>query len=450
MTPFLSNTDAFAWAMEADPNLRSTIVVLVLLDRTPEWPQVLERFDHLSRELPLLRRRVVESPPPVPPRWEDDPNFDIGYHLRRVSAPAPGNLAALLEMARIAAMADFDRDRPLWEITVVDGLADGGAALLCKVHHSLTNGIGGVQIGLFLFDRDRTPRDRGPMPAEPEPTRPDALDQARQTVGLLGNAVGTTVKSLTGAVLDAVRRPMRAAVEAVEVAASVYRTVRPIAAPGSPLMTERKPVRTLGVHEVPLPALRGAGHAAGGSLNAAFLGAITSGLRRYHEKHGVSVERLYVTMPISLRTEEDDLGGNRITLMRFAVPADIEDPTLRIREIHRLAAQKRAEKSIPYTQWIAGAMNVVPRAYIGSVLRNVDFVATDVPGFLIPVFFAGAEVRSVFAFAPTIGAAVNFSLFSYAQSCQIGINADSAAVPDFDVFHDALVAGFDEVLALAD
>ena len=120
MTEFMSQTDAFTWAMESDPRLRSTVVTVIMLDRSPDWDVVRERFDALSQNLPIWRQRVVESPPPAPPRWEDAPDFDIDFHLRRVSAPEPGNLDGVLEMARVAAMADFDRARPLWTATLIE------------------------------------------------------------------------------------------------------------------------------------------------------------------------------------------------------------------------------------------------------------------------------------------------------------------------------------------
>jgi diacylglycerol O-acyltransferase / wax synthase len=91
----------------------------------------------------------------------------------------------------------------------------------------------------------------------------------------------------------------------------------------------------------------------------------------------------------------------------------------------------------------------MPRWYIGSILRHVDFVASDVPGIPVPVAIGGARVLAQYAFGPTIGAAVNVTLLTYVDSCAFGINVDSSAIPDFDVFHACLVAGFDEVLALA-
>ena len=154
-------------------------------------------------------------------------------------------------------------------------------------------------------------------------------------------------------------------------------------------------------------------------------------------------------MPVSLRADDDPAGGNRITLMRFDLPAGIVDPDERIRAVHERAGFVRAEKSLPHTQLIAGALNLVPRWYIASILRNVDVLASDVPGIPVPVFIGGAKVTMQYPFGPTIGAGVNVTLMSYVDTCALGINVDTGAVPDFDVFHACLVAGFDEVLALA-
>jgi diacylglycerol O-acyltransferase len=143
------------------------------------------------------------------------------------------------------------------------------------------------------------------------------------------------------------------------------------------------------------------------------------------------------------------VGGNRATLMRFGVPAAIADHAHRIRVVHERTTRARREKSLGYTQFIAGVLNLMPRWYVGSALRNVDFVASDVPGFPTPVFLAGAAVRMQYAFSPTIGASLNVTLLSYVDTCALGINVDTGAIPDFDVFYDCLVAGFDDVLALA-
>lgn len=454
MTEFMRSTDAFTWSMESDPRLRSTVVTVILLDRSPDWDLVRQRFDIVSRNLPMFRQRVVETLPPAPPRWEWAPDFDLDFHMRRVSAPQPGNLDGVLEMARLAAMDDFDRARPMWKATLIDGLDDGGAAVLCKFHHALTDGVGGVQIAMTLFDLTEEPRTIDSVPDEPVWTSPQPLegyrDAVRYDAGLLGKAVTETVKTVPRLVFNTIRRPLQTAAAAGELAASVYRTVRPVTETGSALMKDRTLVRKLGVHEVSLPALREAAHRSGGSLNDAFVAGVAGGLRRYHEKHGVPVGELHLTMPISLRTEDDGMGGNRIGLMRFDIPAGVADPAQRISEIRERTVKVRTEKSLPYTQLIAGALNLMPRWYIGSVLRHVDFLCSDVPGVPVPVYLGGAKVRMQYAFGPTIGSAVNVTLLTYVDTCSLGIDVDTGAIPDFEEFSDCLVAGFDEVLALAD
>jgi diacylglycerol O-acyltransferase len=435
MPEFMRSSDAFSWSMERDPALRSTIVTLVLLDRSPDWGHVIERFDRLCRTLPMFRQKVVPSPAPAPPRWELDPDFDLGFHMRRVTAPEPGTVDTVLEMARLVAMADFDRARPLWEATLIDGLADGGAALLCKVNHALTDGVGGVQIAMTLYDLSEVGEERGPMPAQAQSTAPRPLggfeDVLRYEAGLAGAALTGALRAAPRLIINGVRRPGTVVAEAGATAASVYRTVRPISAPGSPIMRNRKLVRRLGIHEVPKPTLRSAGHVAGGSLNDAFVAAVTGGLRRYHYKHGVTVGDLHMTMPISIRTAADAMGGNRVTLMRFDVPVAVADPAERIRIIHERAAGVRNERSLPYTGIIAGVLSLMPRWYVGAALRNVDFMASDVPGIPVPVFLGGAGVRMQYAFSPTIGAGLNFTLLSYVDTCALGINVDTGAIPDY-------------------
>jgi diacylglycerol O-acyltransferase / wax synthase len=453
MAEFMINSDAFAWEMEHDASLRSTVVSVIVMDRSPDWDLVVDRFERISRLVPMFRQRVVESLPPAPPRWEYDLDFDIDYHMRRVVAPEPGTLDTVLEMARRAEMAEFDRARPLWEVTLVEGLSDDRAALLCKLHHSLADGIGAIQIAMILFDTTEEPEDRGPLPPEPEGDARGALDgilyPLRYDAALAGKAARLAVSAGPAAMLRAARRPLASARAAVEMGASVYRMVRPINQTGSPIMRRRRLVRRLGVHEVPLPALREAAHLHGGTLNDAFLAGVTGALRRYHDHHGVEVGNLHVTMPMSIRSDDDPMGGNRLTLMRFDLPVGVADPAERIRQIHARAGAVRHEPSLPHTQAIAGGLNLLPRWYLASVLRHVDFLASDVPGIPMPVYLGGAAVTMQYPFGPTIGAGVNVTLMTYVDTCALGINVDIGAIPDYELFHESLVAGFDEVLELA-
>ena len=161
------------------------------------------------------------------------------------------------------------------------------------------------------------------------------------------------------------------------------------------------------------------------------------------------VDELRVTMPVSIRKDGDPIGGNRITLMRFKVPVSITDPGERMRETHNRCEPMKTDRSLPFTNALAGALNLLPRAYIGGMLKHIDFLASNVPGIPVPLYLSGTRVEGFYAFGPTIGAALNVTLMSYCGTCFVGLNIDTGAVPDPDVLMDCMRDGFDEVLTSA-
>jgi len=443
-------TDAFAFRMERDPLLRSTITAVFLLDRAPDWDRLVERVERATRVAPTFRARLEPSPVALAaPRWVLDPDFDPAWHLRRVAAPRPRTLETVLELARVSAMAAFDPARPLWELTLVEGLEGGQAALLLKVHHALTDGVGGLALAEHVVDRSRRPADLGPLPPLPEPDDDGGL------VGAVADGVGRWARVATGAAAVAPRalgRALRDPVGAVRSSArtvgSLARFLRPVAVTRSPIMTERRLRWDLQRLDVPLDALRAAGKAADGTLNDAFLAAVTGGLRCYHERHGSAVCTLRVTMPINMRRPEDPVAGNRITLVRFDVPVAEPDPVRRMREIGEQAAAWRREPALGFSQAAAGLLNLLPVPVTAGMLKHVDLLASNVPGFSQRVYVAGARVDAMYAFGPTVGAAANLTLMSYVDTCHLAITTDQGAVPDPAVFLECLRAGFDEVLDL--
>ena len=200
--------------------------------------------------------------------------------------------------------------------------------------------------------------------------------------------------------------------------------------------------------DVDLDALKRAGSVVGATLNDSFVAGITGGLRLYHEHHGAPVAHLRVTMPVSTRHEDDPVGGNRFTLERFTLPAGEADPGTRVRMTGWLCRAAQYEEALPLSDAVAGLLNLLPSGVVGSMLKHVDFVASDVPGVPVPLYLAGALVTGNYAFGPTTGSALNVTLHSYRGTCCIGCNIDTAAVPDPDVLMDCLRRGFDEVLAL--
>jgi diacylglycerol O-acyltransferase / wax synthase len=451
----MRSSDAFTWYMERDPALRSTVVVVDWLDRAPDWEVLVDRVDRISRLMPSLRQHIVESPFRLTaPRWTYDPDFDLNWHLTRITAPPPGTRDAVLELARRAAMAAFDRARPLWEVTVVEGIEGGEAALIIKLHHSLSDGVGAMRMLAIVADLQREPADLGEMPPVPPHQTADLTTLITGTVGMVaGRTLGLAWRG-AGAAIPAwiryARDPIGYVRGAAGMARSVYRTAAPNRSTLSPLMRERATTRQLAMIEVSLDALKKSAKTVGGTVNDAYLAAVAGGLRRYHERHGAAVDSLRALMPINLRAGQDANWGNRITLQRLIVPVGETDPAARMRALHRVAGAAREEPSLSVTEAIAGALNMLPVGYVGGILKHVDFVASNVPGAPFPVYVAGSKVTGMFAFGPTIGASVNTTLLSYDGTCDIGVNIDTAAVPDPDILLGCLRESLAEITALGD
>ena len=140
----MSETETLMWRSERHPRLSSTICSLMILDQAPDWDRFLAAHDWATQLVPRCRKRVLDPVLPVgPPAWVTDEAFRLEHHVRRTHLPGAGTMAQLLELAQTQALTPFDRSRPLWEGTLVEGLDGGRAAYLLKLHHSLTDGLGG-------------------------------------------------------------------------------------------------------------------------------------------------------------------------------------------------------------------------------------------------------------------------------------------------------------------
>jgi len=458
----MSDADALMWNIERDPQLRSTIVAVMVLDRIPDWTALLDRIEQATWAIPRMRQRVVTPMLRIgPPCWSAAPDFDLRYHVRRVRVPSPADFDTVLDLARTAAMTPFDRARPLWEYTAVDGLADGTSAMVLKVHHSMTDGVGGLELLMGLFDLEREP-----APGTDEAvsrTRPGDLD-ALTPIGLVGPSIDHRRRRAMGiahrGVGEGIRGAQRLAVDPVGTTAEAARAGRSVAEylapatkPRSPIMRGRTLGRDLATLEVPLDHLKAAGRSVGGSMNDAFVASAVGGLARYHEFHGAPLEDLRLMMPINLRVEGDTLGGNHFTPARFLVPADVKDPAERIAVLSERCRWIRDEPAVSLTDALATVFNALPMAFttsfLGAMFKCADFVASNMAGAPIPVYLAGARLDRVFAFGPLSGAAVNVTLISHCGVCCIGVNTDSAAVPDPETLLEHLDAAFAEILTLA-
>jgi diacylglycerol O-acyltransferase / wax synthase len=453
----MSDADALMWTVEKDPTLRSTVVTVLTLDRSPDWDTLVERVERGSRLIPRLRQRVVTPLLRVgPPYWSADPNFDLSYHLRRVRAPAPGSFECVLDLARNAAMAGFDRARPLWEYTVVDGLEGGRSAFVIKVHHSMTDGVGGMKLLMMLFDLERDPGPPGPCDEFHDLPVYTPFELVGRSVDYQRHRASSIARrglaNVLGAARSAIRHPEAALQEAGRVARSMASFLAPATTPRSPIIGARSLGRRLAALDVPLDDLKRAAKAVGGSINDAFLAAVVGGVQRYHELHGVEPAELRMVMPINLRGEGTALGGNHFTPARFLVPLQIADPEERMRELGDLARAVRDEPAVALTDALALVLNQLPTpittAFFGAMLKGSDFVTSNVPGSPFPLFVAGAELERMYPFGPLSGTAANVTLLSHCETCCIGINTDTVAIPDAPDFAKSVEAGFSEVLAL--
>ena len=452
----MSDSDALMWGIEKDPLLRSTIVAVAILDQAPARERLVERIHRSTLLIPRLRQHAVQSSlSAAPPRWVFDPNFDINYHLRFLKAPGNGTMRELLDMVAPIGMQGFDRARPLWEFYVIEGLEGGKAAMIQKVHHAVTDGVGGVEIALTMLDLERVPTtDLGPLPEVPEAERLSATELLTDGITHEVRRQAGIVSRLAGEVVKAARTPRDTAATAQDMVSSLARMLAPAFEPLSPLMRERSLSAHYDTLTISLPDLKSAAKAAGGKLNDAFVGAVAGGLRAYHAHHGTDVESLRMGMPINIRDAASaSAGGNQFVPARFAVPTNISDPVERMAVIRELVLQQRAEPALGFVAPMAGILNRIPSRLttqlFGSMLKGVDFTTSNVPGAPMDVYLAGARIEATFPFGPLSGAALNITLMSGAEEVYIGVNSDPAAVPDPEVLIGCLQEGFDEILKLA-
>ena len=441
----LSAADSLLWRIESDPVLRTPILVVGLLDRSPTARGVEDTIERAATVLPRLRQRL-EAPPLGfgRPRWVDADEPSLAAHLRRVRAPG-GDIDAVLDLAAADAAAAFDPARPPWTLTIVDGLDRGRAAVVLRFHHAITDGVGGIELAEQIFDRSRRPRAGAAHPAAsasppPPPPAPGGwAPAARAAARLVG---------------DLLTHPDRQVRAAGRLARSVTRTLAPSRGDGSPALVGRSLDRWLSVTERPLDALRRAADTAGGTVNDVLLAAVAGALDAYHRRQHEPVRTVRVTMPISVRCPDDPPGGNRFVPARFTLPVDDPDPRARVLVARALVRRWRAEPALASSNAVAAALDLLPPALatrlFAGMLRSMDVDIVDVPGLDRRAYLGRARLERLWAFAPPTGAALSVTLVSHQATACIGLACDRLPVADPELLATCLGAALDEVIALGD
>jgi diacylglycerol O-acyltransferase / wax synthase len=442
------------------PNSHMHVGGLVIVEGPP--PAMEDFLEEIRRRLHLVPRyrhklayTALDSGRPV---WVDDPSFNLEFHVRHTALPSPGSWEQLQDLtARIFSQA-LDRSRPLWEMWLVEGLEQDRFAVLSKTHHSLIDGIAGVDLATVLFDVTPEPP---PIGHSGRPWRPHPEPGAAELVaaGLRGAVrAGTEIASgAVGALLNP-ERTFSAAREAAEgIGEIVWAGLNP--APPTPFNVEIGPHRRFGGIAAQLEDFRLVKNTFGGTVNDVVLTVVAGALRAFLIERGVRTEglELRALVPVSVRSEhERHHMGNRIAAMRGPLPIYIADPIQRLRFVKNAMDGLKESKQALGAEVIAGAQNFAPPTILAQAsrlnfsTRLFNLIVTNVPGPQFPLYVLGRRMERVYpvAFLPE-NHALAIAIMSYCGEMNFGLLGDFDALPDIDMLGRSIAAELKKLVDLA-
>ena len=445
----MSDAEGLMWRLEKDPYLSSTFGTVTILGRAPDFDALRRRMERAIVGVPRLGHRVRSAPANLSaPIWVDDPDFDIDWHVRRIACPKPGSLRQVLDLASLVLADPLDRTRPLWQFVVVEGLRGGKAAVIQKMHHTITDGERGVELAMQYLDveRDapepptRLDRDPGEVPDRPDPSGGDMIRDILASGLRIPLGVAKQVRELLA---DPAALP-----EASGAAARTFKglidQLSDTEGARSPLWTERSLHRRVETARAPFRETKDAAKKLGGTLNTAFLTAATDAAACYHRELGEPVESLRASMAISTRTA--DSGANAFSLARMLVPTGDMPIAERFRAIEEAATMARETSRTAGLDALATLASTLPTSVITRLARQqaqtVDFATSNVKGSPVPVYMCGAQLLEVYPIGPLLGVAFNLTLMSYLGSLDMALHVDTAAVAEPALLVDCLQQAF--------
>ena len=408
--------------------------------------RVLERVGARLHLVPRYRQRLQAGAGGLAnPVWVDDHGFDLGWHVRRAALPAPGGDGALAAFVGHELSRRLDRSRPLWELTVIEGLGDGRIALLAKMHHALVDGVAAVDIGTVLLDPSPEPLD---VAGPDEPWEPRIYDRTRHLARIAATPVVRAQKLL----LDSAQRalaadPRRAANDlrsATELVVQLART-RP-SAPMTPLNEGLGPNRRFAFADAPLADLKRAGKAQGATVNDALLAAVTGMLRHYLQAAGAALDApLVALVPVSVRRPGEE-GGNRISTVLVDLPVAEADPAGRIAAINATMTAIKDSAAVRAGALLLGASGWAPPLVSSGLARAMggvrafNLVVSNVPGPQQPFWLNGCRLLAVNPAVPLNPATQGLSagIVSYDGKVCFGLVADRDLDPGLPVAAEGL------------
>jgi WS/DGAT/MGAT family acyltransferase len=416
------------------PLQRLHVGCVALLDGPLAFPAFVDTVGQRLAAIPRYRQRPVRPLLDLDwPRWEDDLDFDVRRHFRHVGVPPPGGPAELHEVIDTLFATPLDDQHPLWENYLIDGLADGRCAVLCKVHHAMIDGVSGTQVLEAMSDEPPRPDADGPPPRATPPPGPSLLRTLVSPRALLGRARD----ALTAA---ATLGPM------------VFEPVSDL--PFNGRLTDARRIVWASFALDDFLAMRG-DH--GCKVNDIVLAVITGALRRWMQARGVDPGGLRVRtlVPVSIRRPEDHLAlGNLVASMFPMLPVGIADP---VERLHAVAVEMRTLKEKGQAQAsstvmsLLGAMPAPLGALLGRLLPErtiINTVCTNVPGPRQVCHLAGRRIVEIHPMVPLFQSmGIEFAILSYAGQVSISAAVDPTLVPDADTIPEHLAASADELRA---
>src|SRR5436190_3441917 len=456
----LSALDSSFLHMEDNlPSHMHVASVTIFDGKPPAYDEFAEAIAARLHLVPRYRQKLAFVPyGQGRPVWVDDPNFNINYHVRGTALPPPGGEEQLRALAGRVFSQRLDRDKPLWEVWLVEGLDEGRFALLSKTHHSLVDGVSGADLMTVLFDVSPEP---GPLPEpaakwqpRPVPSRTQLLAEA-----LLERA--TEPGEIARGARHALRGPREFARGAFEAAAGVTAlargTVRP--APLSPYNGSIGPHRRFTWVRVSLGDPKAIKNSLGGTVNDVVLATVTGGLRRHLHSRGVPTEDLTLRamVPVSVRSDlEQGALGNRVAAMMAPLPVWCENPAVRLDIVHdamrnlKSSGQAVGAEVLTRIGGFAPPTIMAQATRIGARQRAFNLVVTNVPGPQFPLYVQGRELLDVFPMVPlALNQRLGLALMSYNGALNFGLIGDYDTMADLEDFAHHLAGSLDELAETA-
>jgi diacylglycerol O-acyltransferase / wax synthase len=455
----LTSIDASFLHQEGESSHMHIGAVLIFEGPPPEFTDYLNHIRGRLHLVPRYRQRLATPPLETGrPLWVDDPTFNLEYHVRHTALPAPGTESQLfLLVARIASQ-QLDRSKPLWENWLVEGLEGDRFALIFKSHHSLVDGVAGVDLATVLFDLEPTPAppplDLQPWRPRPEPSRVELV--AAGVRGMVGVTAGLATRAVTAATRPAATLSMlRDAAEGV--GEIVWAGLNP--APQTPLNVEIGPYRRFTVARQQLADYKEIKNALGGTVNDVVLSVVSGALARWLHTRGVRTEgvELRALVPVSVRGQDQRRTlGNQLTVMRGPLPVYISDPVDRLRFVSRAMDGLKESKQAVGAATLAAVNSLAPPTILAQAsrlnfsTRLFNLIVTNIPGPQLPLYVLGRKLEDLFpvAFLPD-NHALAIGIMSYDGNIDYGLLGDFDALPDIDVIAEGIDLALAELLGAA-